>query len=576
MNVLTPQMNLNKMTKTATERQRERRRRLREDDETWQEYLKSDRDRKAFRRGCMDSSELHTLKRRGKLATEKWRVKKGMVGAPKKDQSCKTHGPHGTYKSNASFGRARRRAENALPYSPNFIVAVKVESEFLDQSSLNKEDIQEAEGDHAAQGGQAAQGEKDTQGGKAGQERDELSDDPEEGGQTTQGPKKKRTRGSTYIFTDRQEVDLAEWYRENECFYNKKLKAFKNTEMKRRLLEEKAARLEPPCTYQQLKTLFESMRTRYGKITALKSGQGAVEELSERDQTIYNTYRFLDTHIKRCPSRQSAKFPKGAAESNKSAATTSQESQEEEAMTGTEDDDVTEMDAPPPLPSLDDKPDQRVAKGKGEDKSTPDSDEMIARRADKAAELRKSLATHTVPKFPHEEAVQQFVGYISTQLRQIRREDWCEFSMEAMRLMNDFVTRGQQPASYQEHVPPDMSYQQQQQYQQPQQYGYVMPPPSTPPRSYTTMRSPAPRPLPPTPSSYVSARSPAYGQQQQPSFSATPVSSFMSSASTSQQYSTGHFGAPPPSQVATGKETPEATSRSSDVMLSSTIYDENI
>ena len=43
-------------------------------------------------------------------------------------------------------------------------------------------------------------------------------------------------------------MDLAEWYREQELFYNKKLKTYKNTQKKSALLEEKAASMQPPCT----------------------------------------------------------------------------------------------------------------------------------------------------------------------------------------------------------------------------------------------------------------------------------------------------------------------------------------
>ena len=54
----------------------------------------------------------------------------------------------------------------------------------------------------------------------------------------------------------------------------------------------------------QLKTFFETMRTRFGKISTKKSGQGA-KQLSHREKFIYNNFRFLKTHIKRTTSRQS-------------------------------------------------------------------------------------------------------------------------------------------------------------------------------------------------------------------------------------------------------------------------------
>ena len=51
-----------------------------------------------------------------------------------------------------------------------------------------------------------------------------------------------------YLFTDEQEVELAEFYKENNLFYNKKVRAYMDSEKKKRLLEEKAASMSPPCT----------------------------------------------------------------------------------------------------------------------------------------------------------------------------------------------------------------------------------------------------------------------------------------------------------------------------------------
>ena len=53
---------------------------------------------------------------------------------------------------------------------------------------------------------------------------------------------------SKYLFTEAQESDLAEFYREHEIFYNKKVNAYKDAAKKRRLMEEKAASMTPPCT----------------------------------------------------------------------------------------------------------------------------------------------------------------------------------------------------------------------------------------------------------------------------------------------------------------------------------------
>ena len=48
------------------------------------------------------------------------------------------------------------------------------------------------------------------------------------------------------------------------------------------------------------------MRTRYGKLKNMKSVQAA-PEFTEQDQYVFNLFQFLDRHIKRVGSRQSAK-----------------------------------------------------------------------------------------------------------------------------------------------------------------------------------------------------------------------------------------------------------------------------
>ena len=55
-----------------------------------------------------------------------------------------------------------------------------------------------------------------------------------------------------------------------------------------------------------LRQFFLGMRTRYGKLSKIKSGQGA-SQFTERDQMIFNTFKFLDSYIRRIPSRSSQK-----------------------------------------------------------------------------------------------------------------------------------------------------------------------------------------------------------------------------------------------------------------------------
>ena len=59
-----------------------------------------------------------------------------------------------------------------------------------------------------------------------------------------------------------------------------------------------------PFSAMDLKIWFKGMRTRYGKHTSKKSGDGAKEH-TDRDTWILRSFSFLDDHIARVPSRQS-------------------------------------------------------------------------------------------------------------------------------------------------------------------------------------------------------------------------------------------------------------------------------
>ena len=59
-------------------------------------------------------------------------------------------------------------------------------------------------------------------------------------------------------------------------------------------------------TAEQLKKHIDSLRSQHGRLTNQKTGQ-AREDMTERNQWIYDTFSFLNTHIVRVPSRSSGK-----------------------------------------------------------------------------------------------------------------------------------------------------------------------------------------------------------------------------------------------------------------------------
>ena len=107
-------------------------------------------------------------------------------------------------------------------------------------------------------------------------------------------------KGPYVLLTQDQERDLAEWLEMEVPFvYNKGMKAHSDRHKVTRAFEEKAAQLEPPITGTQLATWYDSIRTRYGRITnpEEKSGQGAPKALTLREQWIKETFSFLRCHI---------------------------------------------------------------------------------------------------------------------------------------------------------------------------------------------------------------------------------------------------------------------------------------
>ena len=111
-------------------------------------------------------------------------------------------------------------------------------------------------------------------------------------------------RKDKLILTPEEEQDIANWFRENELFYDKTRKDYTDSKVKQRILDEKAATLNPPRTGLQLKTWLDSMRTSAGKL--IKQGPSGTAKLNPtvKEKWICQNFGFLIEHIRRVPSRQ--------------------------------------------------------------------------------------------------------------------------------------------------------------------------------------------------------------------------------------------------------------------------------
>ncbi|XP_012940347.1 uncharacterized protein LOC106012312 [Aplysia californica] len=110
----------------------------------------------------------------------------------------------------------------------------------------------------------------------------------------------KKTSRDRLQLTAEDEEDLVDWYREQEVFFNKTLKGYRDTQRKNALIEEKARSMGK--TAAELKTWINSMRTQYGKLQ--KKGPSRTGKKTVRENWILNRFCFLNDHIRRMAGRE--------------------------------------------------------------------------------------------------------------------------------------------------------------------------------------------------------------------------------------------------------------------------------
>jgi hypothetical protein len=96
---------------------------------------------------------------------------------------------------------------------------------------------------------------------------------------------------------------------------------------------------------------------------------------------------------------------------------------------------------------------------------------QLMQRADELESCRKATMVNTVPKTPHEQAVDQYCAYVSTLMRNIPQENWFKFTVENMNLIQTFSTKRTTRSIMHEHQPAHL---QQHESSQVQQMGYHM------------------------------------------------------------------------------------------------------
>lgn len=109
--------------------------------------------------------------------------------------------------------------------------------------------------------------------------------------------KKKRTQ---LYFTQPEEQELAEWFRQHPCLYDLKCRDAQDRSWKEFLYEEKAREYThvPGCNPNTLQTWFRSLRTIYGKLSKRRDA-GDRKRLTQKEKWLLREFSFLKPHVVR-------------------------------------------------------------------------------------------------------------------------------------------------------------------------------------------------------------------------------------------------------------------------------------
>ena len=123
-----------------------------------------------------------------------------------------------------------------------------------------------------------------------------ISSEEDDGGPAS----KKRRKSAMVILSDKDERRISQWLEfEGEFIYNKGLSSYKDKAKVAKAFARLGSRCRPPVSGDAMRTWFYSLRTRFGRLTTGKSGQGAMKRLTAREKWILDLFHFLKPHIVR-------------------------------------------------------------------------------------------------------------------------------------------------------------------------------------------------------------------------------------------------------------------------------------
>ena len=111
---------------------------------------------------------------------------------------------------------------------------------------------------------------------------------------------KRQKKKCAPFISDADEKKIAEWIEtEGHYLFDKGHAEYKNTAKISRAYHDLGQSLEPPISGPEVRKWFKAMRSKFTKLTAMKSGAGASGRLTGREKWIIHIFNFLRPHIVR-------------------------------------------------------------------------------------------------------------------------------------------------------------------------------------------------------------------------------------------------------------------------------------
>ena len=230
------------------------------------------------------------------------------------------------------------------------------------------------------------------------------------------------------FLSDSYEEAIVEFVKQHEELYDKTNDSFKDKQKKERLWEQLAATINLPV--KTVKKWFDTQRTRYGKFTQTKSGQGA-EKSTEQQNWLKDSFSFRRGHIRRKGVSKSSAFksPQRPSAASASAPDTSKDTESEMEISIASD--VTHQ---PSSTS----PKQRHPPAAT---ATMSADPVL----DQFQQMRSMISTFLGERQdPTRSPRQSFCNYLHSEIENLEERDFLTFRNETVKLLSEIQYKAEE------------------------------------------------------------------------------------------------------------------------------------